>query len=95
MTKLEQALEIVAREAAAEGATDGSQWKLVFNLVGQRALTSTSWRHDMFVEPVSEWPLDHAICEHDAGFVGYVLCLDRLPKRPHFDPQDDSRTDIE
>ena len=95
MSELEHAFEISTRKARTKGSAENAEWQLVLDVVGQHALIVTAWRHDVPVKPIGKRTLEHAIRKHLSGFVFHVLSNDRLPERADFDPEDDSRSDVE
>ena len=54
-----------------------------------------TWRDDVPVKPVGKWTLHDSVRKHFSRYVIHVLSNDRLPERADFDPQDDSRPDVE
>jgi hypothetical protein len=95
MSELEHAFEISTRKARTKGSAEDAEWQLVLDVIGQKALIVTAWRDDVPVKPSGKRTLDDAIRKHLSGFVFHVLSNDRLPERADFDPEDNSRSDVE
>ena len=95
MSELEHAFEISTRKAGTKGSAEDTEWQLVLDVIGQKALIVTARRDDVPVKPMGKRTLDDAIRKHLSGFEFHVLSNDRLPERADFDPEDDSRPNVE
>lgn len=95
MSELEHAFKISTRKATTKDAADDAEGQVVLNVIGQQTLMVATWRDDVPVKPIGKGTLHDAVRKHLSGYVSHVLSDDRLPERADFDPQDDSRPDVE